>query len=136
MFILDTNVISEIRKPSADLNVLSWFRPRSPSDFYLTAIVVFELEMAVRRVERRDERQGRRLRRWMDEEVLDLFRGRILELDCDVALRSASLQVPDPRPERDCFIGATALVHGMTVATRNVKDFERMGVPVINPWSE
>ena len=134
MFILDTNVISELRTSTADGAVRAWFGLRTPSDLYLSAISVFELEHGVRRMERRDQIQGARLRRWLDEDVLDLFRGRVLPIDHVVAVRAAGLHVHDPRPERDCFIAATALVHAMTVVTRNMKDFQGLGVLVVNPW--
>ncbi len=85
-------------------------------------------------MERRDPAQGRALRYWMNEQVLIGFAGRVLAMDAQVSLRCAALHVPDPRPEIDAIIAATALVHGMTVVTRNVTDFEPMGVPVLNPW--
>lgn len=134
MYLLDTNVISELRKPEADASVVEWAAGRHPGDLYLSAITVFEIDLGVRRVERRDPTQGELLRRWFTQGVLDQFRGRILAVDDRVALRSASLQVPDPRPERDCFIAATALVHGMSVVTHNVRDFRPMGVPLVDPW--
>lgn len=76
------------------------------------------------------------LRRWIDNQILARFSGRILPFDVSVALRCAELHVPDPRPERDALIAATALVHGMVLATRNVADFRRTNVPIINPWDE
>ncbi|MDO5534809.1 MAG: type II toxin-antitoxin system VapC family toxin [Propionibacteriaceae bacterium] len=134
MYVLDTNVVSEIRKSSPDSQVLAWFREHRVLELYLSAITVFEIEMGVRRIERRDEFQGRRLRRWLNEDVLGAFRGRILPLDQAVAVHAASMQVPDPRPDRDCFIAAAAGVNGMTLVTRNAKDFRALGIPFINPW--
>ncbi|MFY9791151.1 MAG: PIN domain-containing protein, partial [Candidatus Sulfotelmatobacter sp.] len=81
-----------------------------------------------------DNQQGAILRAWMDLHVLPTFSGRILAIDTDVARRCATLHVPNPRSDRDALIAATALVHGLTVATRNVADFERTSVGVINPW--
>lgn len=134
MYILDTNVVSEIRKSSPNAQVVTWFRHHRAIELHLSAISVFEIEMGVRRIERRDQIQGRRLRRWLNEEVLGVFRGRILPIDQTVAVQAASMQVPDPRPDRDCFIAATAEVNGMTLVTRNVKDFQALGVRFINPW--
>ena len=83
-----------------------------------------------------DQRQGDRLRAWLDTYVLPEFAERTLPVDATVALRCARLHVPDPCLERDAFIAATALVHGMTVVTRNVADFEATGVELVNPWQE
>jgi toxin FitB len=137
MFILDTNVVSEIRKiclGRADAHVAQWADSVESVDLYLSAITVQELEIGVLLAERRDPAQGAVFRTWLDSYVLPAFAGRILPVDTAVALRSAKLHVPDPRPVRDCLIAATALVHGMTVVTRNVADFEPCGVLLLNPW--
>ncbi len=137
MFLLDTNVVSEIRKASdgkANRHVIGWLASVDASTLYVSAVTLFELELSVRRIERRDISQGARLRAWMNERVLLEFKHRTLPVDLTVALRCASLHVPDPRSERDAWIAATALVHGMTVATRNIADFEPTGVPVLDPW--
>jgi predicted nucleic acid-binding protein len=139
MFILDTNVISELRKVrsgKADENVAFWADNVAVTDLYLSAITIQELEIGVLLSERRDPAQGAMLRTWMDSHVLPAFTGRVLPIDAAVAKRSAKLHVPDPRPIRDALIAATGLVHGMTVATRNVIDFEPTGVPTINPWMD
>jgi predicted nucleic acid-binding protein len=137
MFILDTNVVSELRKirlGRADTRVAMWADSVESADLYLSAITVQELEIGVLLAQRRDPAQGALLRMWMDAHVLPTFVDRILSVDLAVAQRSAKLHVPDPRPVRDCLIAATALVHGMTVVTRNVADFEPCGVVLINPW--
>ena len=137
MFLLDTNVVSELRKVAsgrADSAVVAWERGVLASQLFLSAITVFEIEIGILRVERRDPLQARNFRRWFGAHLLPAFSGRILALDEVVAMRGAELQVPDKRPERDAFIAATALVHGMTVVTRNVGDFEGTGVKLINPW--
>ncbi|MFD2758353.1 type II toxin-antitoxin system VapC family toxin [Gulosibacter faecalis] len=135
--LLDTNVISELRKSAkrADVGVRQWVANRAPTDLYLSAITVLEVEVGIVRIARRDPAQGDRLQAWLDEELLDAFAGRILPVDVPVARRAAHLHVPDPRPERDALIAATAAVHGLTVVTRNVKDFESLGVPILNPWN-
>lgn len=135
MYILDTNVVSELRKAKkAHQNVKKWAQPLPAASLYLSAISILELEIGILLIERRDREQGAILRAWMDRHVLPTFSGRILAIDTAVAQRCATLHVPDPRSDRDALIAATALVHGLTVATRNVADFERMGVGVLNPW--
>ncbi len=135
MFVIDTNVVSELRRPSkANPSVLAWARDTPVASLFLSAITVLELEIGVLRTARRDARQGAALRTWMDEQVLLQFDGRILPVDTLVAQRCARLHVPDPRSERDALIAATALVHGLTVVTRNVRDFEYTGVTTFNPW--
>jgi len=101
----------------------------------LSAISVLELERGTLLMERRDPAQGAMLRSWMENLVMPSFAGRILPVDTPVALRCAALHVPDPKSYRDALIAATALVHGMTVVTRNVSDFEPSGVAVLNPWN-
>ncbi|HEX4319936.1 MAG TPA: type II toxin-antitoxin system VapC family toxin [Acidobacteriaceae bacterium] len=137
MYLLDTNVVSELRKARrglAHLHVTTWASQVDASDLYLSAITIEELEIGVLRMERRDVVQGAILRAWMNEFVLVGFAGRILPVDLAVVQQSARLHVPDPCPFRDAMIAATALVHGMTIVTRNVSDFEPTGVAVLNPW--
>lgn len=137
MFLLDTNVISELRKAGdgkADANVVAWLSSVNATTVYLSAITLMEIELGILRIERRDPVQGSRLRAWMDQHILPEFADRTLPVDTAVALRCALLHVPDPRPERDAFIAATALAHGMTVVTRNIADFAPTGVPLLNPW--
>jgi hypothetical protein len=136
MFVLDTNVVSELRRPErADPKVAAWATSVPLASVFLSAITILEIELGALSIERRDAAQGRILRAWIDEQILPRFEGRILSIDAAVARRCASLHVPDPRAERDALIAATALVHGMTVVTRNVADFEPMGVALVNPWS-
>lgn len=135
MYILDTNVISELRKSrKTHPNVKKWAQPLPSASLYISVISLLELEIGILLVARRDKEQGAILRTWMDGHVLPTFSGRILAIDTAVAQRCATLHVPNPRSDRDALIAATALVHGLTVATRNVADFERTGVSVINPW--
>jgi predicted nucleic acid-binding protein len=137
MLLLDTNVVSDLRKVrlgKADARVAKWADSTETSDLYLSVITVHELEIGVLRVERRDPVQGAALRAWLDNQVLPAFAGRILPVDTAIALRSATLQMPDPSPIRDGLIAGTALVHGMTVVTRNVADFASTGVRLLNPW--
>jgi predicted nucleic acid-binding protein len=137
MYVLDTNVVSELRKihsGKADINVAAWADSVDAAELYLSAIPIQELEIGVLLAERRDSTQGSVLRSWLNGRVLPAFAGRILAVDTAVAQHSARLHVPDPRPIRDGLMAATALVHGMTVVTRNVLDFAPTGVPILNPW--
>ena len=97
-------------------------------------ITLLEIEAGVLQVGRRDAGQGAVLRAWIDGKVMAAFAGRILPVDTAVAQCCARLHVPDPRAERDALIAATALVHRMRVVTRNVVDFQPMGVELLNPW--
>ncbi|MFZ0732174.1 MAG: type II toxin-antitoxin system VapC family toxin [Candidatus Acidiferrales bacterium] len=135
MYILDTNVISELRKAGkTHQNVKKWAERLPSASLYISVISVLELEIGILLIERRDKEQGAILRAWMDRHVLPAFSGHILAINTAVAQRCATLHVPNPRSDRDALIAATALVHGLTVATRNVADFERTGVGVLNPW--
>ena len=138
MFILDTNVVSELRKirlGRADEGVARWADSVDSVDLYLSAVTVQELEMGVLLAERRDPPQGAIFRTWFESHVLPAFAGRILPVDTAVAKRCASLHVSDPRSAMDSLIAATALVHGMTVVTRNEADFQSSGVLLFNPWN-
>lgn len=137
MFLIDTNVVSEMRKIStgnADRLVTAWSNSVDVPELYVSAVTIEELEIGVLGIERRDAAQGELFRHWMDDQVLPAFEGRVLPIDTRVARKSASLHVPDRRPVRDGFIAATALVHGLILVTRNVADFEPMGVEFFDPW--
>lgn len=138
MYVLDTNVVSELRKAKsgkANPGVVAWAAGVVPGSLFISAITVMEIEMGVLQIERRDAAQGALLRAWLDQNVLPAFASRILPVDVTVAQRCAKLHVPDQQSERDALIAATALVHGMAVVTRNVQDFQASGVAIINPWS-
>ena len=135
MFLLDTNVICELRRPDrADRNVVAWANAIPAANFFISVISILEIELGARLIKRKDATQGAILRNWIDAQVLARFEGRILAIDTTVAQRCAQLHVPNPRAERDALIAATALVHGLMVVTRNVEDFEPTGVPLLNPW--
>jgi len=138
MYLLDTNVVSELRKVGtgrADVNVVTWAGRVETALLYLSAITILELEHGVLQAERRDAGQGSMLRRWFSGQVLSAFEGRILPVDTAVVRRCAALHSPDPRPERDALIAATALVHGLTVVTRNFRNLQPTGAVLLNPWS-
>ena len=137
MYLLDTNAASELRKVdvvTADPHVKAWSDNLDAEAAFLSVITVLELEQGTLLMERRDSRQGAMLRAWLENRILPQFEGRILSVDLLVAQRCATLHVPDPKDDRDSLIAATALVHGMTVVTRNVSDFASCGVKILNPW--
>lgn len=137
MFILDTNVLSELRKVAlgrANINVARWASGVEVKALYLSAITIHELELGILRLGPRNTLQSAILRQWMDSHVLDAFAGRILPVDTPVAQRGAALHIPQTRPWADALIAATALVPRMTVVTRNVGDFQTSGAAVLNPW--
>jgi hypothetical protein len=142
MYLLDTDVAFELRKafgahssrPKIDMQVKTWIGSVPDSSLYLSVITVLELEIGCMLLERRDPAQGNVLRSWIENYALPAFAGRILAVDLPVAQRCAALHVPNLRSERDALIAATALVHNMTVVTRNTVDFESTGVALLNPW--
>ena len=137
MYLLDTNVISELRKAKSskvNQNVLDWANGVSAASLFLSVITVLELETGILFVERRDPAQGAVLRSWLNTHVLPAFSERILPVDTAVAQCCAKLHVPDPHSDRDALIAATALIHGLTVVTRNTGDFATTGVELLDPW--
>lgn len=138
-YLLDTNVVSELRKRRSgtiDRSVEAWAASVDQADLYLSVITIMELELGITRLARRDPPQAAILQAWLHNRVLTAFAGRILAIDTATALRCAGLHVPDPKSERDAWIAATALVHGLTVATRNVGDFAATGAMLFDPWRD
>ena len=136
-YLLDTNVVSELRKVRAgtgDSRVTAWSESLIAEFTCISVITVLEIEQGMLSMERRDPRQGAMLRAWLEEMVLPGFAGRILPVDLAVVRKCAALHVPDPMDDRDSLIAATALVHGLTLVTRNVRPFENTGVEIFNPW--
>jgi predicted nucleic acid-binding protein len=135
MFLLDTNVLSELRRRErTDRAVAAWADRMDPVDLFLSVITILEIEAGTLMLQRRDEAQGAVLRAWTDSKVLPAFEGRILSVNTAIAQCCARLHVPDPRSERDALIAGTAIVHRLTVVTRNIADFQPMGVQLLNPW--
>lgn len=134
-FLLDTNVVSDLRRPQRTNNSFrAWFGAHATDAMYLSAITVGEIEQGVSAVERRDDEQGALLREWFEERVLAVFATRSIAVDVEVARLAAQLRVPDPTPWVDSIIAATARVHDLTLVTRNTGDFTGSGVPIVNPW--
>jgi len=139
MFVLDTNVVSELRKVRAgkgDDKVGKWSDSVDPAALYISAITILELEVGILRLERNDRPRAQTLRTWLTNYVLVAFDRRILPVDTEVGLQAAKLQVPNSRPVYDGVIAATALVHGMTMVTRKVADFASSGLAFLNPWNQ
>ncbi|EDX83583.1 hypothetical protein S7335_763 [Synechococcus sp. PCC 7335] len=137
MFLLDTNVVSELRKVGAgraNPQVTRWAIATPGEQTFLSAITIFELERGVLQIERRDYEQGKALRQWLNDGVLANYANRIIPFDTKIAQRCASLHVPDPQSDYDAMIAATALENSLIVVTRNTKDFEKTGVKLLNPW--
>lgn len=138
MYLLDTNVLSELRKRRGgkiDPAVEAWAGSVDQADMYLSVVTIMEAELGIALLERRDPRQAGMLRLWLHEKVMPAFTGRILPMDTTIALRCARLHVPETKSERDAWIAATGLVHDLTIVTRNVADFAGTGVTLLNPWT-
>jgi predicted nucleic acid-binding protein len=137
-YLLDTNVLSELRKPTgrASTNVRLWAGRQRTSDLLISVITVMEIEIGVARMERRDSVQGDVLRKWLERDLLAAFATRILPVDLAVVRRASAMHVPDPRPERDVLIAATALNLNLVVVTRDIADFKPLGVELLNPWDQ
>jgi toxin FitB len=133
-FLLDTNVIAELRKGSrANRNVSSWFAALDPEDILLSVLTVGEIRRGVENQRRRDPAAARSLDRWL-RRLLREYGDRILGVDVSVADMWGRMNVPDPLPVIDALLAATARVRGLTLATRNVKDVARSGADVVNPF--
>ena len=139
MYLLDTNVISEMRKVAtgrANLGLCEWASRQEASWFHISVVTAMELERGILSVERRDTQQGKLLRRWLEQVVRRQFGDKTLFIDDITAEICASLHVPNRCPENDAWIAAQAIQHNLTLVTRNEKDFIGLGIKLINPFRE
>lgn len=136
IYLLDTNVVSELRKRRGDSGVKGWVAQQRVADLAISVVTVIEIETGILRKKRTDPDQATMLMRWFEHNVLTGFADRILPLDLAAARRVAALHVPDQAPQHDALIAGTALARGLTVVTRNTRDFERAGVDHLDPWSD
>jgi len=134
-FLLDTNVLSELRKGErCNPNVARWFAELPDEAVLLSVLSVGEIRRGIENVRRRDPPAAAALQSWLSE-LVKLHTDRILPIDLEVAQHWGYMGVPDPVPVLDGLIGATAKAHGLTVATRNTEDIARTGVAVFNPFA-
>ena len=134
MYLLDTQVVLELRKAKAgdaDLGVQKWAAEVAPPKLFISAITLLELENSVVRQERKDKTAGAALRAWLDDRVMKAFDGRVLALDAAVARRRGNVPLVN---SRDALLAATALVHGLTLVTRDVVAFRSSRAKLFNPW--
>lgn len=137
MYLLDTNVLSELRKAGsnkANANVIEWAKDKATSNLFISSISVLEIEMGILQLKRKDPKQAAIYSTWLNDHVLKAFSDRVLPFDTSIALKCAQLHVPNPKSERDAMIAATCIVHGFALVSRNEKDFQHINVELINPW--
>jgi predicted nucleic acid-binding protein len=133
-FLLDTNVVSEVRKRTPDPNVAAWFASVSASDLFLSVLVIGEIRQGVERLVRRDPEQAATFEQWLDR-LVHVYGDRIVPVTTDVAEAWGRLNVPDPVPVVDGLLAATALVHGWTLVTRNLADVVGTRVRLLDPFA-
>jgi toxin FitB len=135
-YLLDTNVVSEMRRRGAmHPKTAAWLGSIAPAQLYISSITIFEIERGVEKVALRDAKRGTELSTWLRRQVLPAFDGRVLTLDAEAALHAARLHAGRARLDADRLVAAIALAHAKVIVTRNVKDFAGLGVMVVDPFA-
>jgi predicted nucleic acid-binding protein len=133
-YLLDTNVVSELRRPRPDNGVQAWFGSVGPADLWLSVLVLGEIRQGVEQLARRDADRAATYEKWLVE-LRELFDDRIVPVTAEITDLWGRLNVPDRLPAVDGLLAATALVHGWTLVTRNTTDVARTGVRLLNPFA-
>ncbi|MFC5370075.1 type II toxin-antitoxin system VapC family toxin [Arcanobacterium bovis] len=132
-YLLDTNVISALRRPEKNQSVFDWAKNIPPEDTYICSLTAAEIGRGIKAIAAKDELQARVLTQWFEGQVLPAFSGRILSFDLDAALIFRNFEVPAKAPIDDAYIAAIAQAHGLTVVSRNTKHFLPLGIDVVSP---
>ncbi|WP_145631263.1 type II toxin-antitoxin system VapC family toxin [Neorhizobium alkalisoli] len=136
MFLLDTNVVSAARRVHRqEAGFQAFMQKFRTADAYLSAITIMEIRFGIQGAFSKDAKFAADLDRWLNEDLLIDFAGRILPFDAAIALRTGMLPTPGRRPTSDAMIAATALQHGLTMVTRNLADFSPFSVSCLDPWN-
>ena len=134
MYLLDTVVLSELRKRGRDTGVVTWIGSVTPSDLFISVVTIGEIELGIEKQRAADRKFAEELSRWLDV-TLRAYGDRILSMDVGVARRWGRLAARIGNKGMDLAIAATALEHGLTVVTRNVSDFAPTGVATLDPFN-
>lgn len=139
-YLIDTNVISELRRRQPDPNVVAWFAARSTQSLFLSVLTLGEIRKGIESLGKGSANTPRRqaLSDWLEMDLPTFFLGRVLTIDAPVSQRWGHLQAQArrPLPAIDSLLAATALHHDLTLVTRNIRDFDGLGLNLINPWSQ
>lgn len=133
-YLLDTNVISEVRKPRPDSNVLAWWDKVTSAEIFISALTIGEIRLGIERLRRRDSVQADMLEQWLHG-LQATYQDHIINIDTQIAEQWGRMNVPDPLPVIDGLLAATAKVRGWILVTRNTADLVRSGLPVLNPFA-
>lgn len=133
-YLLDTNVVSALRRPDKNPQVAQWAHNIPQTDCYISSLTVAEIGRGIRAIAKRDIQQAQILSRWFEHDLLPTFDGRILSFDLAASLRFNTFEVPEKAPIDDAYIAAIADAHHLLLVSRNEKHVKPLRVPVLNPW--